>query len=196
MKRRLSATLALLSLLTSLAVVKLWVDSHRHVYVHERESHSGGGRDRVFRQTAVGVQGGVFFWSQDVRVRRLAFWEPPPREPLPPRWNQYVLHPLGMRADHLLPRTTLWNRLGFFKVRFVAAGETSTVWYAPMGSLALVTALPVAAWLAARGRAALRARTRRRRGLCPACGYDLRGLESERCPECGAGEKARIEDGG
>jgi hypothetical protein len=29
----------------------------------------------------------------------------------------------------------------------------------------------------------LRRRTRKRRGRCPACGYDLRGLA--RCPECG-----------
>ena len=26
---------------------------------------------------------------------------------------------------------------------------------------------------------------RRRRGLCPTCGYDLRGAKHERCPECG-----------
>ena len=23
-------------------------------------------------------------------------------------------------------------------------------------------------------------------GMCPGCGYDVRGLESSRCPECGA----------
>lgn len=28
-------------------------------------------------------------------------------------------------------------------------------------------------------------RHRRERGLCPACGYDLRGLPEPRCPECG-----------
>jgi hypothetical protein len=27
---------------------------------------------------------------------------------------------------------------------------------------------------------------RRRRGACPACGYDLRGITSGTCPECGA----------
>jgi len=28
-------------------------------------------------------------------------------------------------------------------------------------------------------------RPRRRRGRCPACGYDLRGSKLDRCPECG-----------
>lgn len=32
---------------------------------------------------------------------------------------------------------------------------------------------------------ATRRGTRRRRGRCPACGYDLRGLQHSRCPECG-----------
>jgi len=31
----------------------------------------------------------------------------------------------------------------------------------------------------------LRGRLRRRRGLCRACGYDLRGAAHEQCPECG-----------
>jgi hypothetical protein len=29
------------------------------------------------------------------------------------------------------------------------------------------------------------ARSREARGLCVACGYDLRGNTSQRCPECG-----------
>jgi rubrerythrin len=27
---------------------------------------------------------------------------------------------------------------------------------------------------------------RLRQGMCPRCGYDLRGLNTARCPECGA----------
>ena len=41
---------------------------------------------------------------------------------------------------------------------------------------ALPTIMLIAAW---------RRRRRRQRGLCLACGYDLRGGSHERCPECG-----------
>ena len=37
-------------------------------------------------------------------------------------------------------------------------------------------------------RVALR-KWRRHRGRCAACGYDLRGMEHERCPECGFDER-------
>ncbi len=40
-------------------------------------------------------------------------------------------------------------------------------------------------WLAIPGPFALRRLIRRRRGLCPACAYDLRHGEHEACPECG-----------
>ena len=40
-------------------------------------------------------------------------------------------------------------------------------------------------WLAIPGPFALRRLIRRRRGLCPACGYDLRHGEHKACPECG-----------
>lgn len=36
-------------------------------------------------------------------------------------------------------------------------------------------------------RAAWRRRVRIRRRLCSQCGYDLRGLQTPRCPECGTG---------
>ncbi len=40
-------------------------------------------------------------------------------------------------------------------------------------------------WLLILGPFALRRLIRQRRGLCPACGYDLRHGEHEACPECG-----------
>ena len=41
-------------------------------------------------------------------------------------------------------------------------------------------------WLFIFAAYALRRRARRKRGLCVACGYDLRHVEHDACPECGA----------
>lgn len=53
------------------------------------------------------------------------------------------------------------------------------------GWVVAATAVATGLWLAARGRRAWARRRRTRFGLCVRCGYDLRGNESGRCPECG-----------
>ena len=54
------------------------------------------------------------------------------------------------------------------------------------------TAIFAAAWWVLLSGAFIRAALRRRRGLCPRCGYDRAGLaEGAACPECGAGEMPR-----
>jgi len=56
------------------------------------------------------------------------------------------------------------------------------IWYAPP---ALLSAILPSWWLLTRRRRSRRrAEARARKGLCPACGYDLRGAPG-RCPECG-----------
>ena len=45
-------------------------------------------------------------------------------------------------------------------------------------------------WLPIRGPFALRRHIRRKRGLCVACGYDLRHADHAACPECGAVAKS------
>ncbi len=40
-------------------------------------------------------------------------------------------------------------------------------------------------WMAVPGSMALRRRLRRRRGVCPHCGYDVAHVEHDACPECG-----------
>ena len=53
------------------------------------------------------------------------------------------------------------------------------------GALPLVPLVAILAFAWVR-RTALRRSIRRKRGLCVKCAYDLRGLEHEVCPECGA----------
>jgi hypothetical protein len=65
---------------------------------------------------------------------------------------------------------------------FQRVTDTRTQLSFPLWLLALVLALPTAGRLVANARQ----RNRRTRGLCAACGYDLRASPG-RCPECGAG---------
>jgi hypothetical protein len=81
------------------------------------------------------------------------------------------------------PPAGLWRRMGFgFGNRF-SPDQFDDFWSVSAPHWAMLLAL-VAAPLAAVG-TRLRRRRRRSRGLCPACGYDVRASR-DRCPECGA----------
>jgi hypothetical protein len=96
-------------------------------------------------------------------------------------------HSSGFRA-FLPPPQSTWNRLGFWhwpnSMRIV--NENNEVirhetWMAPRWLVLVALTVPAWPWLLIR----LRRRKRQIRGLCPACGYDLRATPG-RCPECGA----------
>jgi hypothetical protein len=69
---------------------------------------------------------------------------------------------LGSPKDYWLPLQPLWPGYAI-----------NTIFYGAM--LWILFATP----------RSVRRRLRRRRGLCPACAYDLRGSASQSCPECG-----------
>lgn len=76
---------------------------------------------------------------------------------------------------------------GFLTGSFHTRGEMpATIHYlvVPYWFLTLVTGAPPACWAARWAARRLSRRRRRLRGLCPACGYDLRATP-DRCPECG-----------
>ena len=75
-----------------------------------------------------------------------------------------------------------WGRLGFDHHRSPSGSmvDSRTVTF-PIWPIAVLCAIWPAVWL----RRTLRQRRRRVQGLCLACGYDLRGNEQGRCPECG-----------
>jgi hypothetical protein len=86
-----------------------------------------------------------------------------------------------------LPRSTAWNRLGFYAGE--GMGWSSSFADESVRLLSFPAWLPAAALLALpawRAGAAARAARRARDNRCPSCGYDLTGNVSGVCPECGA----------
>src|SRR5688572_18651311 len=79
-------------------------------------------------------------------------------------------------------RSDEWRFAGFSRERVVHLPMREwTTWGVPYGFLCALTAATPAAWVIHRRRRLYRANA----GLCPTCGYDLRGTPAQ-CPECGA----------
>lgn len=107
-------------------------------------------------------------------------------EPIAPsgRWSWVI----GLRVRSYYsnswrrPDAPLASRLGLFPLYRV---RNSFCVVLPQWLLFLALSSPLMAWLLVYGLRARRRRFRRARGLCDACGYDLRS-SGDRCPECGA----------
>ena len=187
----LLSLLSLLSLLLCVAVAVLWVASYRRPLYVAREKLTTGGAaaDRVWVHRAVITRGRIRFEA----VERLPSGRlpsgyapaPPARErPWRAYWGWGVLRS-GDIAAWQPPAKSLFNRLGFHRLDQRAR---YTVWpddhftgvMVPAWLCAALLAAPPLAWF----RRQVRDRRRHKKGLCPACGYDLRATP-DKCPECG-----------
>ena len=151
----------------ALGAAILWVRSYSHCDVLWRQR---GPANRLEITSEFGLL--VFEWEAPLKKS-----EPEDQwiyfdKPLPRRWHQ-PRGPLGFSVYHesarhylLAPPTPLW-------------GVTL-----PHVFLVAVLAMPGMIWMVRRRREIVR-KVRKRGGLCPQCGYDLRGSTSGICPECG-----------
>jgi hypothetical protein len=197
MKRRLSNLLTVLSLLGCLPVVSLWVRSYyrgdhawwilnrqgataedRATYVRQVDVYSGRGGIEV-----VMYDGEHTGWYGETMMRAPRF-----------QWNRYwppARSPHYPPEDPGLPvRPWLGFAVAGFRVESrdrasEYAGKTVIV---PHGFVAALLAWRPAR-RAVRAAAAYRRSDRHRRGLCPACGYDVCATPG-RCPECGTPAQA------
>jgi hypothetical protein len=123
--------------------------------------------------STLGTRGFRYSYSNDV----FAPGEPSAYSDLPRRW--YAMG-FGFGWERKVRRSVHFseNRKRLDKPRAM-----STVWLCsvPYWFLIMLTVVPPGWHVWNRGRR----RRLLRHGLCPRCGYDLRGLSGGRCPECG-----------
>jgi hypothetical protein len=181
MKRILPNALTLLSLLLGAAVVVLWVRSYlawesvgRYPYRRATQTYH--------QQSLNSSRGMLWVQYNEVKYRDKGLIAQMEASGGYDETWRYARNDLGGA-----PRPTgWWERLGFmyYHTKDVKTGEGLQSTFAggvPHWLLAGAFAAAPVGWAARR----LKARRRRRRGLCPRCGYDLRATPGQ-CPECGA----------
>jgi hypothetical protein len=169
----------LLSLLLLVAIAALWIRSH---WVE----------DRIDWRRRDGLRALHTAPGHLVLALDLANWSGQPPDYYGVKYTSEAPTPvetdiLSMFVLSIGPRDTFvtWNRAGFgwYLWRSASPGGASIArLVVPLWSLAVAGALLPVFWLGMKHHA--RVRRRRRSGLCPHCGYDLRATP-ERCPECG-----------
>jgi len=164
--RRLLNLLSALSLLLLVALLAAWARGYRW----------GGALEVRMGQTAYLVA-----WP----IGRIALAHAPVRPPDPPGGYQLISHP---PADLDLwyagrggvgPTFTYFSFGGFGWLEDQGLRAVfAPAWFACLAAAGLP------AWHIPRDRRRRRTDRRKKRGLCPTCGYDLRATPDQ-CPECG-----------
>lgn len=93
-----------------------------------------------------------------------------------PKPNRFSFLGIGINRDH---QSTPWTGPENIQTRI----DTRTTVYLPWWFLIALTAWPGLVWIGHRIRT--RPARRQARGLCRKCAYDLAGLDTGACPECG-----------
>ena len=190
MARRSLNVLTAFSVLLCVAVLVLWVRSHR---VGDRVGwHTAAQaptRD-AWRQASVSSSAGglTFYCRGGVRTStKPQRWSPPDPATLGLRWERqhrpsYPRHIDGPRWD-LDWRGFAWNwrRSDYHIYDDERSAHFSCLLIVPHAFAAALMALAPGLWAVSR----VRRRRRHESGRCPSCDYDL-GATPDRCPECGA----------
>ncbi len=182
-RRRLFTIVSVLSLLLWLATLALWVRSYWRAeivhYVHQRDDTRRWFELQSLRGSfAITFERGAHIDPLVTPVPRLFYTSHRPEDVLD--WRK-VFEVYAKQANV----SYAWF-LGF---GFVVDESTPNRWVLlisfPHWSIVLLTVVLPTWFLIAR----MRSRKRRRGGLCPKCGYDLRATP-DRCPECGTNATA------
>lgn len=179
MPSRIWTTISIVSLLLSLFIIALWFRSH---YTQDLLVYSNGSGDyheyvsipgqfRYTRVQAWGKRQAVRWVSGDFGSTQVEFGQ----QPVYRRWTV-----LGIGFDGGTRRVPVSE--GSVSPSVVVSYQIVAVPFAlPATIFGAIGLLP---WLRLRRRRIVQ-EERRKQGLCPACGYDLRATAG-RCPECGA----------
>ena len=174
MKRRLFTILVVsLSLFACLAVSAVWL---RSGFVADLFGSNNGSR-------MLTISSGAGLLGFDRTTYN------PPTSPSEGRWGMvgqvHVGNPWPVFHWQWLPSTDLMTRT--LSGTVVTRHQTTIPYWIPTLITSFLPAMSLRRWIAHR----LQTRRRRKAGLCPKCGYDLRASK-DRCPECGTSVAATL----
>jgi hypothetical protein len=180
--RRLFTFLSALSLLLCVALVGLWVWSYSTRVV------CGWLARGADRDAGVEISEGKLCFYADNQYLRSLYMEPRPEDEdrgreMDEGFTLRTESPYMLDEPHNWGATDMrFSGCGFFYSAAIDDDGTSSRWFiVPFWAVASLTVPLPLAW----GIRRWKGKRRKRPGLCPSCGYDLRATP-DRCSECGA----------